>query len=162
MLLLHLCSRQMPCLAILRTSTQIRLCINAASLQERNAAAGKSGRQRDVEATVAIEINGILAVAFQAFLIGEEHRNTGAVLAGVEHLFGGVAVQVEIHLRSCEKRALVLLKIILIDGSGNGKGSKGIEALRLSPLTTEADTSHRRQFHLTDPLTVETVDKRMI
>ena len=88
----------MPRFAILAATSKSHLCVDASLLEERDAIAGETGAQRDVEASVAIEVDGVLAIALQSLLIGQEHGNARAVLALEEHLLGGVVAHAECHL----------------------------------------------------------------
>ena len=97
-LLLHLRTSQVPLLTILTATSQRHLCIDAAILEEGDACSRETRTEGDVESTVAIEIDRILAVLLQPFLIGEEHGYACAVLALEEDLLRGVVVLTELHL----------------------------------------------------------------
>ena len=84
----------MPFLSVFRAAAQVGLGVDHAVFEEEEAVGREAGSQRDVEASVAIEIDGILAVALKAFLVGEEHGDFCAVSRGIEHLFCDVFAQV--------------------------------------------------------------------
>ena len=111
----------MPFLAIFRAAAQVGLGVDAAVFKPYEAVGREGGGKRDVEAAVAIEVDGIFAVALDSFLVGEEHRYFRAVGRGIEHLFGHIVVGVEVcHFRTCHHAALAGCLVV-------GEGCRGVE-----------------------------------
>ena len=157
-LLLHLRTCQMPFLAILAAPSQIHLGVDASALEEGDAHGRERRRQRDVEASVAIEVDGIAAVALQSFLVGDEHGNAGAVLALEEELLRLEVGLTEAHLRFGVDRAAVLLHVVAVDGAGLGERGEREEAL--GALLAAADTcaADARKGHLAEAAALQIVD----
>ena len=77
--LLCLGARFVPFLAIFAASAEVCLRIDASVLKPEKPVGGESGIEGDVETAVAIQIDGVFAVALQSLLIGDEHRDLCAV-----------------------------------------------------------------------------------
>ena len=114
-LLLHLCAGFVPLLAILRAAAQVSHGIDATCFEERNDAGVERRGEADVEAPVAIEQGGVLAVLGDALLVGEEHTHLGAVLAGVGHLLGDEILRLELQLGLLHEARRAVGKIEAVD-----------------------------------------------
>ena len=117
-LLLHLGTSQVPVFAILASTTEHYVGIDATILQEWDARRGESRCKSDVETAIAIEQQWILTVEFDTLFTDNEHRYTGSVLAVEKYLSGFKPVLVESCLRCHEYTALVVVHVILIDCAG--------------------------------------------
>ena len=148
----------MPRLSILTAAAKVHLCIDAAALEERNAHGRERRWQRDVEAAVAIEIDGILPVSLQPFLIRYKHRYACAVLAFKEQLLADEVALTEVHLRSSVERTLVLLHVVAVDGTGDGERRERIEALGTFLQASEACTAHAGQLYFVQTAAVHGVE----
>ena len=60
--------------------------------------AEKPGTEGNVETTIAVEIDGILAVTLQSFLICNKHRYARTVFAIKENLLALVVLLLELHV----------------------------------------------------------------
>ena len=83
------------------------LGVDAAVFKPEQTLSREAGVERHVEASVTVEVDGVLAVAFKTFLVGDEHRYLGSVGRGVEHLLGHVVV----HVKSGDFNCLVGLRL---------------------------------------------------
>ena len=101
-----------PRLAVLAAAAQVGHGVDAAHLQPRRHRRREAGRERDVEAAVAVEVASGSARRRQALPVGEEHRDLRAVLRRVEDLHGLVLRGVEVHLRLLEDRARARREVV--------------------------------------------------
>ena len=157
-LLLHLRTRLVPSLAILAAATERSLGIDATALQERDAGSGERGIHRDIETAVGIEIDRVLAVEFQALLVGDEERYARTVLAGVEHLLGLILAELEVDLGHGIGLQRVGGAVILIDRPGLREGGKADEALLAVLVAADAGAANARKAYLLLHLAVEVID----
>src|SRR5690606_36450304 len=103
--------------------------------------------EADVEAPISVEHGGIFAIALQAFFISDDHGDPGAVLGGVEDLFGFVILRVEVDLWLPILLVFTGLYIVPIYGTRGiviGEGEVKLTVLFLSPES--AGTSQAGQF----------------
>ncbi len=154
----------MPGLAILRAAAQVGLGIYHAVLEHEEAVGRERGGQRAVEASVAVEIDGILAVALSAFLVGQEHRYLCAVGRGIEHLLGDILVEVDtLELGTEHLGALAGLVVIGIYGRGRCKGAEAvIHVLGMCARCREGERAYAGQLDVGLLLAVERVDGHMV
>nr|GFD17841.1 hypothetical protein [Tanacetum cinerariifolium] len=90
---------------------------------------GRAHEQAAVRAARDGEVVGVGVVQhFQlhAAFVGDEHRNLGAVLAGVEYLRGEVLGGVHVHRRRLENGALVGGRVVFINRSRVRKRREGV------------------------------------
>ena len=85
----------MPVFAVLAAAANVGGRKDAAHLHPDEAAGDEAGRERDVEAAVAVEQGRIVSVELGALFVGEEHGDPRAVLALVEDMLGFVVVGIE-------------------------------------------------------------------
>ena len=85
-----------PALTVLRTTTEVDDDINAALLKPREVHRGKAWGQGDVKAAVAIHQCRIIAIAFNATLGNNKHRDLCAILGLEENLLDIVVGWLEV------------------------------------------------------------------
>ena len=119
----------MPFVAIFCTTTNVCHHIHATIFKERNAVHVERWREADVETAVSIKQCRVLAIEFHALLVGDEHRHACAVFAGVEHLFGDVAIAVELHVGLPKEFRLACSHIIRIDRTRSSVAGEVVEHL---------------------------------
>ena len=141
-LFVHLGAGDVPLLAIFVAATQTGHHIDAALLQERYAHGGETRVHADVEATVAVEQQRVLAIALHAFFICNEQRDACAVLAGAEHLLAHIIVELEGHLGCLIQGAGVAVHVVAVNGAWHGVGGEGVETLLLALLARKIGGSH--------------------
>ncbi len=141
----------MPIFAILATTAQVRLRVNAAHLHPNKIADRESRRQRDIEATVAVEIRRIVAVELQAFLVRDEHRHFRSVFARVENLLRFVVGRIEIDFRLAEDSALAGRQVVTIDRGRRSETGERVERFFVRGFAAEtvggADARKRDFVH---------------
>ena len=62
----------MPCFAVFGAPAEIGLCINTAVFEPEQTVCVERGVESHIEAAVAVEIYGVLAVALKAFFVSDE------------------------------------------------------------------------------------------
>ena len=93
--LVHLGSGLMPFLAVFATTAQIGFSIDTAVLEPQHAVGRETGVERNIEASVAVEINGIVTVTLESLAVSQRHWYLGTVSRGIEHLLGNVVIRIE-------------------------------------------------------------------
>ena len=94
--LVHFCAGLVPGVAVFVASAEVGLGVDAAVFEPEDAVGVEAGVERYAESAVAVEVDGVFAVALDAFFVGDEHGYLGAVGRGVEYLFGDVVGGVEV------------------------------------------------------------------
>lgn len=148
----------MPFLSVLVATAKVHLGIDAAVLDEGQTRGAEARVEGDVEAAVAIQEGRVSAVFLQAFLVGQEHWDLGAVFRGDEDLLGDVVVRLEVDGRCPEHGRGVVIDIVLVNRGGEGEGCEGVEHFRFFILAAESDGAVGRQGNLVELLTVHGVD----
>ena len=104
-LLVRAASGIVPCLAVFAAAADVGEREGAARLHPCHAAGGEAGRQRDVEAAIAIQQRRHgLAAGSHIGAAHDEHGHAGAVLALVEALLDHEIVGIEGEFGLCEHR----------------------------------------------------------
>ena len=101
---IELDGRLVPFLAIFTAAADVGDRVNAPHLHPIDDRDAECGGDRDVESAVAVEQGRVVAAERQPFLGGDEHRNLGAVLAGVENLLRLIKGRIELDFRLFPKR----------------------------------------------------------
>ena len=140
-LLLHLGTGLVPFLAVFAAAAQVHDSQHAALLQPGDPRRAETRGERDVEAAVPVEQRRVVAVHLDALLVGDEHRDLGAVLRGEELLLGHVFVGVELDLGLLVERGFVVGDVIAVDGRRGDVGGHGVERLRILRLAAESADS---------------------
>ena len=152
----------MPLLAIFGTTAQIGLGVDATVLKPYKAVGRKRGRKRDIKTAVAVEVYGVAAVAFQAFLISEEHGDFGAVGGSVEHLLGNIVGGIEIlYFRLGEQTAFACGLVEYIDARRIEERCEIVEYFVGLGRRGDADRAVSGKFDVADFVAVERIDSRI-
>src|SRR6185312_14066318 len=115
----------------------------------------EAGHHGDVESAVAGEQRGMGAIQLQAFAVGQEHGNFGAVLGGVPDLSHFIFI--------CGDGDFVLEPnglfsrgyVIAIDAGRNVKRVESVETLVVVPASAETrESTQSRRFDLADELAI--------
>src|SRR6266478_2080360 len=156
LLLVQLCSRQVPLLAVLTAAAKIGDRIHSAHLHPDQPAHREPRRDADLEPAVPEEIRRIPSVQLHPFPEGEEHRHARAVLARVEDLPRFVEVRIKVDLRPAEHLAPPAGGLVPVDRAGLREAGERIEGLRVRTLAPEAaDRADSRQDQLPERRAVQ-------
>ena len=128
----------MPLLTVLATAAQVGQREHAALFQQQHTAGAEAGGEADVEAAVGIQQGGVLAVLLHALFVHDEHGHLGAVLAGIEHLFGDELCGIELQLGTEPHLAFAGGVVVLVNGAGVGEAGETVEAEGVAALAAEA------------------------
>lgn len=104
-----------PSLAVFAAAAKVCLGIDAAHFHPGKVADGEAGRQRDVEASVAVKKGWRGAVWLKVFLMADEHGNASAVFTMIEDLFNKVVVGVERNFWPADELAFAGQDIVAVD-----------------------------------------------
>ena len=128
------------------------------SIQTRFADAER-GRQRDVEAAVAVEQRRVLTVELQALLVADEHRDRWCRPCSVEDLRRLDSRRGRTRPSGLRKtRALARGHVVAVDRRRRRERGEGVERLRVRSLAAEAaGRAEARAVHFADERAVESI-----
>ena len=104
----------MPVLPVFTTTADVGYRKHATQLEPRNFCGAEVRKLGYAEAAVAIQQDRIVAVELEPLAVGQQHGNTRAVLAFVEHLLFLEIVRIEVRLGRTEHMTLTGLKVVAI------------------------------------------------
>ena len=147
-----------PGLAVLRAPAQVGHAVDTALLDEHHRRGVEARREVNLEAAVAVEQAGVLAVELQVLAMGDEHRDLRAVLRGVEDLLGDVERGVEGHLGGLVEGRLARGDVVAVERCGRGVVRERVVELRILLFTREAaHGADGRELHFAQELAVVVV-----
>ncbi len=158
-LFLHFCACFVPSLAVFAAASQVCRGVYAAVLEPQQAVGVETWVERHVEASVAVEIDRIVAVLFEVGTADNEHRHAGAVGRGVEHLLGDVAVGVEpFDFRFVKQCRGVIGQVVAVHTRGIEEGGEAVEHVVAAAVAAESRCSVGGELYFAQALSLEVVD----
>ena len=161
-LLLQFRARLVPFFAVLSAAAQNRDRVHAAAIEIRYADRFKARRHIDVEPAVSVERRRVLAVFFQALLIGDEDGGADAVRTFVPEPFGDVIVRIESGVRLPVEGRFVRLEVVTVDRRGIDNRRERIKHFVEVRLAGEARDAKTGQFQLVEFRAVVAVEDAFV
>jgi len=126
-----------PVTTILAAAAEVGDRVDAAGFHPRQVRHREVRRQRDVEAAVAIQQRRRRSIRHHILAMGDEHRHTGAVFRGVEHLAHGEVLGIEIHFGLAPDLAFATGHVVAVQGCRAVEAGVAVEGLGLLGLAAE-------------------------
>ncbi len=157
--LLHQCSGKVPRLAVLGTAAEVDGDVDAAVFEPYKTIGAEGRVERDVEASVSVEVHGISAVGLDVAASRHEHGHACAVLACDEYLLGDVIIGVEVRNSSAEqRRAVARDDVVAVSGCRVYKAREAVEHLGVLARGAERYRAVGRERDFADLSTLDVVE----
>ncbi len=146
-----------PVFAELGPAAQVGDRIDAAVLHPEKHAAAESRSLRDVEAAVAIQQGGVLAVLLNSLLADDKHRNFRAVPRAVPNLLDSISRRIDgRRIDFGPERAFYIVQINAIDRRWHGEGMESEkDFVAIIPAGGAENTANGGQRNVGELLAVE-------